>query len=71
MLRTHPIRVLVVVAVLAVGLLLLSGPGAHDTSGAWYYISAFGWFGFLLTTLAFLVLAVIAMTNRLRRRTSA
>ncbi len=71
MLRTHPIRVLATVAVVAIALLFLSAPGADSTSGAWYYISAFGWFGFLLMTLAFLVLAVIAVTNRLRQRTSA
>ena len=71
MLRTHPIRVLVAVAVVAAALLFLSAPGADDTSGAWYYISAFGWFGFLIMTLAFLVLAVIAATNRMRRRTNA
>jgi hypothetical protein len=71
MLRTHPVRVLVAVAVLAVALLLLSAPGADATSGAWYYISAFGWFGFVLTTLVFLVLAVMAIVNRLRHRTTA
>ena len=70
MLRTHPVRVLAVVAVIAVGLLFLSAPGADDTSGAWYYLSAFGWFGFLLTTLAFIVLSIIAVSTRVRRRRS-
>ena len=71
MIRQHPARVLSVVAAIGIALFLLSAPGAHDTSGAWYYISAFGWFGFLLTTLVFLVLAVLAAANRLRQRTSA
>ena len=70
MLKTHPIRVLAVVAALAVGLLFLSAPGAHATGGAWYYISAFGWFGFLLMTLAFLVLAVAAAVMAVGRRRS-
>ena len=70
MLRQHPFRVLSVVAVLAVALLFLSAPGAEDTSGAWYYISAFGWFGFLLSTLLFLVLLAIVVVQRLRGRDS-
>lgn len=68
MLRQHPIRVLAVVAAVAIGLLLLSGPGADDTSGAWYYISAFGWFGFLLTALLFVVLAVVVAVQAAGRR---
>lgn len=60
MLREHPFRVLGVVAAVAIGLFALSAPGAHDTSGAWYYISAFGWFGFLITMLVLIVLAVAA-----------
>ena len=68
MLRQHPTRVLAVVAAVAIGLLLLSGPGADDTSGAWYYISAFGWFGFLLTTLLFVVLAAVVAVQAAGRR---
>lgn len=68
MLRQHPVRVLSVVAVLAVALLALSGPGADDTSGAWYYLSAFGWFGFLITALLFLVLLTVVVVQRVRRR---
>ena len=45
MIRQHPFRVLGVTALIGLGLLLLSAPGAEDTEGAWYYISAFGWFG--------------------------
>ena len=70
MLKTHPIRALAAVAVLAVALLFLSAPGADATSGAWYYISAFGWFGFLLMTLVFIVLAVAAAVMAVGRRRS-
>ena len=70
MLKTHPVRVLAVVAVLAVALLFLSAPGADATGGAWYYISAFGWFGFLIMTLVFLVLAVTATVMAVSRRRS-
>ena len=68
MLREHPFRVLGVVAAIAVGLFFLSAPGAHDTSGAWYYISAFGWFGFLITMLILIVLSVAAAVMALGRR---
>lgn len=71
MLKTHPFRVLSVVAVVAVGLLFLSAPGAHATSGAWYYISAFGWFGFLIMALVFVVLAVAAAVMALGRNRSS
>jgi hypothetical protein len=70
MLRQHPARILLVVAVLTVGLLLLSGPGAHDTSGTWYYLSSFGWFGFLLGFLLFVVLAVVVAVQKIRARGS-
>jgi hypothetical protein len=68
MLRQHPARILSVVAVVTVGLLLLSAPGAHDTSGTWYYLSAFGWFGFLLGFLLFVVLAVVIAVQKIRGR---
>jgi len=68
MLRTHPIRVLAVVAAVAVGLFFLSAPGADETSGAWYYISAFGWFGFLIAMLLLVVLAVAAAVMAVGRR---
>jgi hypothetical protein len=68
MLREHPFRVLGIVAAVAVGLLALSAPGADDTSGAWYYVSAFGWFGFLITMLTLIVLAVAATVMALGRR---
>ncbi|MBA2955296.1 hypothetical protein GON03_13230 [Nocardioides sp. MAH-18] len=68
MLRTHPIRVLAVVAAVAAGLFVLSAPGADETSGAWYYISAFGWFGFLIAMLILVVLAVAAAVMAVGRR---
>jgi hypothetical protein len=68
MLRQYPVRVLSVVAVIAVALLVLSGPGADETSGTWYYLSAFGWFGFLLTSLLFLVLAAVVAAQKFRGR---
>lgn len=71
MIRQHPIRVLAVTFVVGACLFLLSAPGADDTSGAWYYISAFGWFGFLLTLLVFLVLAVVAAGSAVARRRRA
>ena len=71
MLRQHPIRVLSVVAVLTIGLLFLSAPGAHDTSGTWYYISAFGWFGFLIGFLLFVILAATVIVQKVRARQQA
>ena len=68
MLRQHPIRILSVVAAITAALFLLSAPGADDTSGAWYYISAFGWFGFLIGFLILLVLAVVVAVQKLRTR---
>jgi hypothetical protein len=68
MIRQHPVRVLSVIFLVAAALFLLSAPGADDTSGAWYYISAFGWFGFLVTLLIFLVVAVIAGVSAVGRR---
>jgi membrane-anchored protein YejM (alkaline phosphatase superfamily) len=68
MLRTHPFRVLAVVTAVMIGFFALSAPGADDTSGAWYYISAFGWFGFLISGLILVVLSALAAANALRRR---
>lgn len=66
MIRLHPARVLGGTLVLAVAFLALSYPGRHDTSGFWYYASAVGWFGFLISVLAFVVLGVIALVSRTR-----
>ena len=71
MLREHPFRVLGVVAAVAIALFLLSAPGANDTSGAWYYISAFGWFGFLIGFLLFVILAATVIVQRVRARQQA
>ena len=71
MLREHPIRVLAVVAAVAVALFALSAPGRDDTSGAWYYISAFGWFGFLIAMLILIVLGVAAAVMAVGRRRSS
>jgi hypothetical protein len=68
MIRQHPVRVLSVIFLVAVSLLFLSAPGANDKSGVWYYLSAFGWFGFLVTVLIFLVVAAIAATSVMARR---
>jgi hypothetical protein len=68
MLRQHPVRVLSVVAVITAALFLLSAPGADDTSGAWYYISAFGWFGFLIGFLLLVVLAIVVTVQKVRTR---
>jgi len=64
MIRQHPGRVHSVTALIAVAFVALSYPGKSDTSGAWYYISAIGWFGFLITFVVFIVLAVIAAVHR-------
>jgi hypothetical protein len=70
MIRQHPARVLSVVAAIGIALFFLSAPGADDTSGAWYYISAFGWFGFLITLLLFLVLSAVVIAQKVRGRNS-
>ncbi len=64
MIRQHPGRVLSVTALIAVFFVALSYPGKNDTAGAWYYISSIGWFGFLITFVVFIVLAVIAAVHR-------
>ncbi len=64
MIRQHPYRVLGATSLLAVLFLALSFPGRNDTSGAWYYISAVGWFGFMITVLLLLVLLVLAVVSR-------
>jgi hypothetical protein len=66
MLRQHPVRILSVVAIVTLALFLLSAPGADDSSGAWYYISAFGWFGFLVGFLILVVLAVVVAVQKIR-----
>lgn len=70
MIKQHPVRVLSVVAAVGLALFLLAAPGADDTSGAWYYISGFGWFGFLVTLLLFVVLSVVVIAQKVRGRSS-
>lgn len=68
MIRLHPFRVLGATFVLAVALLALSYPGRNDTSGAWYYLSAVGWFGFMISVLVLVVLAITAIVIKARAR---
>jgi uncharacterized membrane protein len=69
MIRKHPIRVISITALIAVAMLALSYPGRGDRAGAWYYISAIGWFGFLLSILAIIVFAVMASIHKRSTRT--
>jgi len=71
MIRQHPGRVLSVTALIAVFFVALSYPGRADTAGAWYYISAIGWFGFLITFVVFIVLAVMAAIHKFSGRRQA
>ena len=71
MIRQNPGRVLSVTALIAVFFFALSYPGRRDTAGAWYYISAVGWFGFLITFVVLIVLAVIAAVHRFSGRRRA
>lgn len=66
MIRSHPARVLGATALLAIAFLALSYPGRDDTKGFWYFASAVGWFGFLISFLALIVLGVIALVARTR-----
>jgi hypothetical protein len=66
MIRSHPARVLGVTALVVVAFLALSYPGRDDTKGFWYYASAVGWFGFLISLLALIVLSVLALVSRAR-----
>ena len=63
-------RILVPLLVLDVVLFVLSGVFKDDTHGARWILGGIGWFGFLLTTLALIVLAVTALV-RSRRRAAA
>jgi hypothetical protein len=59
--------------VLDIGLLVLSGvPAFKDAShGYKWVLGGIGWFGFILTTLALIVLAATALLRRWRRSTAA
>ena len=69
MIRQHPFRVISITALIAVAFVALSYPGKDDTTGAWYYISAIGWFGFMLSILAIIIFAVMAGIQKRSRRT--
>jgi hypothetical protein len=63
-------RILVPLFVLDVVLFALSGIFKDDTHGARWVLGGIGWFGFLLTSLALIVLAATALV-RSRRRSAA
>lgn len=63
-------RILVPLFVLDVVLFALSGIFKDDTHGARWVLGGIGWFGFLLTSLALIVLAATALV-RARRRSAA
>jgi len=69
MIRKHPIRVISITALIAVAFLALSYPGKDNTGGAWYYLSAIGWFGFLLSMLAIIIFVVMASIRKISMRT--
>ena len=66
----HPLRLLLVLVVLAGVFFALGGPGRNDTSGPWMYISGLSFIAFLLTVAAVLVLAVYVAAGRTRARRS-
>jgi len=61
-------RTIGTLAVLAVGLLLLSGiPAFKNADHGWKFVAGgIGWFGFLLTAAAALVLSAVAVARRNR-----
>jgi|HubBroStandDraft_4_1064222.scaffolds.fasta_scaffold289745_1 drug/metabolite transporter (DMT)-like permease len=70
MIKSHPLRSLGGVAVIAAVLFLLSSSG---NSSFWKngpgWLGSVGWFGFLLAVLGLIVLAVYLSVARLRHRT--
>jgi hypothetical protein len=69
----HPIRYLGGLLVLAFVLFMLSGiPTLKDaTSGAWLIVGDITWFGFLLTSLIFVVASLTVVVRRLGHRRTA
>jgi hypothetical protein len=61
-------RILVPLLALDVVLFVLSGVFKDDTHGARWILGGIGWFGFLLTTLALIVLAATALVRSRRAR---
>lgn len=72
-LKTHPLRLLVTLLVVAFALFMLSGiPRYRDaTAGADAIVGEVIWCGFLLAALAFVVTAILTAAVALRRRRSA
>jgi hypothetical protein len=71
MIQRHPLRVMLVLVVLAGVFLALGGPGRGDTSGPWMYVSGVAFIAFLLTTATLVVLGLYLLAVRLRTRRSA
>lgn len=70
MIQRYPARVLLTLVVLAGAFFALGGPGRNDKSGPWMYISGLSFIAFLLTAVAFLVLAAYVAAGRIRARRS-
>lgn len=72
-LRTHPLRVLATLLVVAFALFLSSGiPRYRDaTAGADAVVGDILWFGFLIAALLFVVSAVLAAVSALHHRSVA
>jgi hypothetical protein len=71
-LTTHPLRNLAVLLVVAFALFMLSASGQENTfwSSGPSWLGAIGWFGFLLTALAFIVyglFVLVRLATRSRR----
>jgi hypothetical protein len=64
MIRKHPGRVLGTLAVLAVVLFALGGPGRNDSSGPWMYISGLSFIACLLTVATIVVLGLYLLATR-------
>lgn len=71
MIQRHPRRVLISLAVLAVVLFALGGPGRNAKSGAWMYISGLSFIAFLLTAAALVLLTAYLLISRRRSRRAA
>ena len=71
MIQRHPLRVMLVLVVLAGVFFALGGPGRDDTSGPWMYVSGVAFIAFLLTTATLVVLGLYLLAVRLRARRSA
>lgn len=68
MMYRHPFRVISIAGLIAVALMALSIPGSSDTEGTWYYLSAIGWFGFLLSMLSIITYSVMVIIHKRSKR---